>query len=382
MKEKWNKIVQQLPDPHVLQSWQWGEIKSEYGWEPTPMVWVEEEGGYRMAMGEDIVAAEADPSAAALVLSRGLPLGLRVMYVPKGPLLEDWCDERLRNQVLGDLSQYAGQEGAILIKIDPDVVVGEGIPDQEGAQENETGAEVKKLLEEKGWTFSDDQIQYRNTVLVDLTQPEDDLLMRMKSKTRYNIRLAKKKGVSVRRGGRDDMDLLYGMYAKTSVRGGFTIRGEDYYHTVWNAFFPSPGKRDQDPVAVPLIAEVEGEAIAAAVMFQFGDRAWYLHGMSTTKHREKMGTYLIQWEGMCWAKEQGCTVYDMWGAPDTFDKQDPMWGVYRFKRGFGGKVSRTIGAWDLPLKPLFYKAYTSLLPALLSVMREFGDRQTEEVAQN
>jgi len=382
MKENWNHIVHQLPDPHLLQSWQWGEIKSKFGWEPTPLVWVEEDGEYRMRIGDKIIGAETVPRAAALVLSRGLPLGLRVMYVPKGPLLSDWSDSRLRKQVLRDLGHYARQKRAILIKVDPDVVLGEGIPGQESAREYENGAEVKKLLEEMGWTFSDDQIQYRNTVLVDLAQPEDDLLMEMKSKTRYNIRLAKKKGVLVRRGNRDDMDLLYDMYAKTSVRGGFTIRGADYYYKVWDAFFPSPENQSLDPVAVPLIAEVDGEAIAAAVMFQFGDRAWYLHGMSTAKHREKMGTYLIQWEGMRWAKEQGCTVYDMWGAPDTFQKQDPMWGVYRFKRGFGGKVSRTLGAWDLPLKPLFYKAYTHLLPALLSVMREFGDRQTEEAAQD
>ena len=382
MKDKWNQIVHQLPDPHLLQSWQWGEIKAEFGWSPSPLVWVKKDGEYRMVTGKQIAGINTAPSAAALVLSRGLPLGLRVMYVPKGPLLDDWSDNGLRNQVLGDLNQYARKEGSILIKIDPDVVLGEGIPGKENAQEYETGAGVKRLLESRRWTFSDDQIQYRNTVLVDLTQPEDDMLMRMKSKTRYNIRLAKKKGVSVRRGNRKDMDLLYDMYAKTSVRGGFTIRGEAYYHTVWDTFFPSAELGDQDPVAVPLIAEVEGEAIAGAVLFQFGDRAWYLHGMSTTKHREKMGTYLIQWEGMRWAKEQGCTVYDMWGAPDTFEKQDPMWGVYRFKRGFGGKVSRTIGAWDLPLKPLFYKAYTSLLPAVLSVMREFGDRHTEEAAQN
>lgn len=380
MKKVWNEIVHDLPDPHLLQSWQWGEIKTEFGWRPHPLVWGQKGSGFEVYPGGEAHRLEGEPFAAALVLERSLPFGLSALYVPKGPLLEDWSDKKLRSAVIQDLMSFARQAGAVFVKIDPDVLLGKGVPGKRDAQECEPGKEVQDMLEDRDWVFSSDQIQYRNTVLVDLTEPEDEILMRMKSKTRYNIRLAEKKGVTVRRGSRRDMELLYSMYAKTSVRGGFTIRGQTYYETVWDQFFPSEEKDEYDPVAVPLIAEVEGDPVAAAVMFRFGERAWYLHGMSTTKHREKMGTYLVQWEGMRWAKEQGCTVYDMWGAPDRFEKDDPMWGVYRFKRGFGGEVVRTLGAWDYPEKPLYYKAYIKLLPKLLSVMREIGDRQTEEAA--
>ncbi len=93
-----------------------------------------------------------------------------------------------------------------------------------------------------------------------------------------------------------------------------------------------------------------------------------------------MATYLIQWEGMRWAKENGCITYDMWGAPDQFDKSDSMWGVYRFKSGFGGVVVRTIGAWDYPVKPLVYKLYTRLLPIILKALRKVGDSKTERAA--
>ncbi len=380
IKDVWNELIHQLPDPHLLQTWQWGKVKSEFGWQPQPLVWLRGKGGLKLVKGEEVLDVDEKPAAAALLLHRRLPFGLHIMYVPKGPLLEDWADQSLRFQVVQDLERLAEQGGGIFLKMDPDVVVGKGVPGEEDAETFSLGEKVRREWQERKWVFSPDQIQYRNTVLVDLTASEEDILMRMKSKTRYNIRLAGRKGVTVRRGNRSDLDLLYKMYAKTSVRGGFTIRSEEYYQTVWDLFLPAESKGEHDPVAVPFIAEVEGQTVAALVMFCFAERAWYLHGMSAEEHREKMPTYLIQWEGMRWAKDMGCTVYDMWGAPDRFEKDDPMWGVYRFKRGFGGRVTRTVGAWDYPVKPVLYKMYTALLPKLLAVMREFGDQATEEVA--
>jgi lipid II:glycine glycyltransferase (peptidoglycan interpeptide bridge formation enzyme) len=104
--------------------------------------------------------------------------------------------------------------------------------------------------------------------------------------------------------------------------------------------------------------------------------------MSIDKHREKMPNYLLQWEAMRWAKEQGCTRYDLWGAPDEIDKDDPMYGVYRFKDGFGARLVRTSGAWDLPLQSGFYSIYTRLMPLALSVMRAFGRRKTQGTLQD
>lgn len=354
----WNKQIENLPGAHALQTWQWGQVKSQFGWVPHALLWRDESG---------------EVEAAALLLQRPISMGgftmrLSVMYIPRGPLL-DGSNETLADRVVEDLQTFAREKGAIFLKIDPDLPVGFGVPGEEGASENPTGAAMQKLLNQKGWHFSDEQIQFKNTVVVDLTEDEEALLMRMKSKTRYNIRLAKRRGVSVRAGSLKDIPLLYQMYARTSLRDDFLIRSEAYYRAVWETFFKTG-------LAEPLIAEVEGKPVGAAVIFRFGGRAWYIHGMSLDEHREKMFNYRLQWEAMVRAKAAGCTEYDMWGAPDAFNKDDPLWGVYRFKDGFGGQVVRTLGAWDYPVRPLIYRFYSHVLPRVLGWMRSRGKSET------
>jgi lipid II:glycine glycyltransferase (peptidoglycan interpeptide bridge formation enzyme) len=357
---QWNQIVETLPGAHALQTWEWGQVKAKFGWEAHPLVWR---------------GSNQDVQAAALVLQRwvsrgGFALQMSVMYCPRGPLL-DWGNTALVNRVLDDLQRFARKQHAIFIKIDPYLPLGFGIPGEEGAQDHPTGKVIKDLLQERHWTFSDEQIQFRNTVVVDLTAEEDDLLMRMKSKTRYNIRLAERRGVSIRQGDVPDIDLLYQMYAHTAVRDDFLIRNQAYYQTVWQSFFESD-------LAKPLIAEVDGQPVGAVIVFKFGERAWYFYGMSLDEHREKMFNYRLQWEAMLYAKSAGCQEYDMWGAPDEFNEDDPMWGVYRFKDGFGGKVVRTIGAWDFPVRPIIYRLYNRILPKILGWMRNRGKSETQK----
>jgi lipid II:glycine glycyltransferase (peptidoglycan interpeptide bridge formation enzyme) len=163
------------------------------------------------------------------------------------------------------------------------------------------------------------------------------------------------------------------MYAETSIRDGFVIRDQRYYHVVWEKFIRSG-------LAQALIAEVDHEPVAGLILFVFAKKAWYLYGMSRQAHREKMPNYLLQWEAICAAKAQGCEIYDLWGAPDEFDERDPMWGVYRFKEGLGGKVVRHIGAWDLPVRPISYKISLQILPKILAVLRQRGiDRTRQQV---
>jgi lipid II:glycine glycyltransferase (peptidoglycan interpeptide bridge formation enzyme) len=232
----------------------------------------------------------------------------------------------------------------------------------------------------RGWTFSNGQVQFRNTVLLDLTLSEAEMLERMKQKTRYNVRLAEKKGVLVRAGTAADIDTLCRMYAETSVRDGFVIRDEAYYRHVWGTFMGMP-ITGTHPYAEPLIAEVQDEIVAAIFVFYFAKRAYYLYGMSRAAHRDKMPNYLLQWEAMKRAKSRGCTAYDLWGAPDQFNESDSMWGVFRFKEGLGGSVVRTLGAWDYPASPFWYKMYTQLVPRLLDVMRRRGRARTEHALE-
>ena len=203
-----------------------------------------------------------------LLLIRRIPIGglaawLSVAYVPKGPLM-DWTNRILRVQVLTDLADIARRQGAIHLKIDPDVRLASGDAAQDGApvHADPIGAEVESELSIAGWQQSHEQIQFRNTVILDLTAEEDAMLARMKQKTRYNIRLAGRKGVIVRPGTPADFDLLHRMYAETSLRDGFVIRDERYYRQLWNVFYEAG-------YLEPLIAEVENEPVAGILVFRF-----------------------------------------------------------------------------------------------------------------
>jgi peptidoglycan pentaglycine glycine transferase (the first glycine) len=363
----WNELIAGLPHPHLLQTWEWSQVKAGIGWVPMPFVWKDSRG---------------NPIAAAMILKRivptaGLSARLCVLYVPKGPVMA-WSDALLRRGVLDDLQNLAKRQGAIFVKVDPDVVLGTGSPNSEGAREERSGLAVLAELRQREWLFSSEQIQFRNTVLIDLAPSEDEILRRMKQKTRYNIRLAEKKGVSVRMGTLDDLPMLYRMYAETSVRDGFVIRDESYYLSVWRSFMQTPGldRRPAIPAAEPLIAEIEGQPVAAIFVFYFGGKAYYIYGMSRDAHREKMPNHLLQWEAMQRAKQAGCSTYDLWGAPETFDERDSLWGVFRFKEGLGGTVVRTLGAWDYPARPFWYRMYTEMIPRLLELMRSRGRART------
>lgn len=383
----WNTLIASFPDPHLLQTWEWAQVKSHFGWSPLYVVW--KNPGEAGAVIRDLTAATLGgqtPFAAALVLQRNIPIrtlsaNLRVLYVPKGPLMQDWGNSAHRDRVFQDLKELGRKQGAIFLKIDPDIRLGKGIPGEEGAQEFELGNQISNSLRHQGWVFSSEQVQFRNTLLVDLKPSEELLLAGMKQKTRYNVRLAMRKGVSVRIGTQDDLGLLYRMYAETSVRDGFVIRDESYYRFLWQTFMS--GDRSPDisdgPRALPLIAEVSGNPVAALVLFYFAKRAWYMFGMSREAHREKMPNHLLQWEAMRRAKLAGCTTYDLWGAPDEFVQSDPLWGVYRFKEGLGGVVVRHLGAWDLPIRPVIYKLYTELLPRILAIMRRRGRFRTQRM---
>jgi peptidoglycan pentaglycine glycine transferase (the first glycine) len=358
---QWNAITAGLPQAHILQTWQWAQVKARLGWKALPYVW-------RSAHGEIC--------AAALVLqrtipSRGLAARLRLFYVPRGPIL-DWADSLLRECVLDDLQILARRKGAIFIKIDPEVTLGTGVPGTPESVENPHGAAYLNSLKTRGWLFSDEQIQFRNTVLIDLAPHEEALLSRMKQKTRYNIHLAGRKGVTIRAAGLSDLSIIFKMYAETSLRDGFVIRDQAYYEYTWGIML-------QNQMAEILLAEVENQPVAAVVVFRFAGKAWYLNGMSRDLHRETMPNYLLQWEAIRRAKAAGCQIYDLWGAPDQFDETDPMWGVFRFKEGLGGSVLRTPGAWDYPVHPWLYGLYTRTLPRLLDVMRRRGRQQTRNL---
>ena len=349
---EWDQLLLQFPDAHILQTSQWAEAKKQNGW--TPMYY-------------QIGSNSQAPEGLALILRRQLSFaGLRfsVLYAPKGPVLH-WDDQSSVSRMLDALQDICRKEKAIFIKIDPDVLLGTGIPDTADEAPAPQGLALQAELKRRGWQYSQDQIQFRNSALLDLQKSEADLLAAMKQKTRYNIRLAARKGVRVRQGEVSELPMLYKMYAATAVRDGFVIRHEDYYLKTWRGFI-------QADMAKILIAEVESQPIAALILFHFNGTARYMFGMSTESSRDLMPNYLLQWEAIRLAKQLGCHTYDMWGAPEVFDESDSMWGVFRFKEGFNGTVTRTLGAWDYTTRPWLYRRYTETLPKLLNLLRRRG----------
>lgn len=356
---EWNDLIKTFPDPHILQTEEWKTIKNQFGWEPYQYIWSNSNRIF----------------AAALVLKRTISvvppyIQASVLYVPKGPLLVNWNDVDLRKNVIADLQVIAKLHRAMFIKIDPDIRIGTGIPGENVP--DELGMKISTELAGGGWQYSGVQIQYKNTVMIDLNSSEDDLLRHMKQKTRYNIRLASRKGVMVRIGSSSDFDMLYRMYAETSMRDNFAIREGGYYKSLWN-IFSSAG------MVEPLIAEVDDKPVAGLMLYIFGRKAYYMQGMSTSLHRVKMPNYMLQWEAMKRAKERDCVVYDLWGAPENFTSDDPMWNVYRFKSGFGGELIRNIGAWDLVINKLLYWIYLRALPIGMNILRRRGKTVTRDV---
>lgn len=320
-EQGWDELVLALQSPHVLQSSAWGALKGRWGWSV-----------HRFAWGPP--RAEV---AAALALVRPVGrTGQRVGYIPKGPLVNDPAAREAWAEVLPDLERWARSTGLLTLKIDP------GVPAR--------ASTVTDLLRAHGWRSAVTQVQFPNTMCTDLSVGTEALLAGMKSKTRYNIRLAERRGVRVRYGDEADLPALYALYVRTAARGGFGVRAWPYYRDAWVAFL----RREMGAL---ILAERDGEPLAAVFPVSFGDTAWYLYGASADHGREHMPAYLAQWESLRWAVERGCRRYDWWGGPTRMDEADPLWGVYQFKRGFGARMCEQIGAWDYPAKPLAFLVY-------------------------
>ena len=303
---------------HLLQTAAWGELKAAYGWS---------------------VERVQVQNRSLQVLLRHFPLGLTMAYVPMGP-----APGELRH-LLPALDDLCRRHQAFALKIEPD-------------ERDDPGFSAD--LAEQGFRQSAHEIQPRRTLIVDLRGSEDEILARMHQKTRYNIRLADRKGVSVHPW--QDLDAFGRMMLETAGRDSFGAHVPAYYRKAYELFHPSAA-------CELLVAEFEGEPLAALMVFAHGTRAWYLYGASKAKERNRMPTYLLQWEAMLWARRAGCASYDLWGVPDAdkdtleaqFTKRsDGLWGVYRFKRGFGGQLVRGIGAWDRPYRRTIYRLYRIL----------------------
>lgn len=339
-KERYNDFVKNHSKGHFLQLWEWGQVKRGMGWQPLPLI-LEEDG---------------DIKAALLILKRSLPLpGMKkcIFYSPRGPVA-DIENLELCRALFEGARKVAQDHGAIFLKIDPDVPVTNTdftqILKSCSFRKNETGLDFEGV--QPGFVFR-----------LDIRPSEEELLNNMHSKTRYNIRLAQKKGVHIRRAeGKEDLHKFYQVLVETAERDHFLIRGYEYFELIWEQMLVNGW-------AEIFLAEWEGNIVAATLALLTGEKAWYLYGASSNQYRNVMPNYLIQWEMMCWARENGCTLYDFRGVSGDLDESNPLFGLYKFKKGFNGDFTEFVGDWDMVYSPFFYILWTRALPVYMKTTR-------------
>ena len=332
---EWDDFVAGHPHGSLLQTTQWAQLKNRFGWH-SHRVWLRQDG--------QLVAG-------AQVLYRSVAFGaIKMGYIPHGPLV-NWDDDEQVAVLLNQLDQSAYQNRAGIMKLEPLLWEDELPP-----------AGWQAITQRHNLRIPSDTIQPPRTILLDLRPAGDDILAAMKQKTRYNIRLAGRKGVVTRPGTSEDFPTIASMYKETAGRDDFAIRPAAYYLDAWQTLYDAG-------LAYPFIAEFNGQPIAAIIVVRSGRRAIYMYGASLNEERQRMPNHLLQWDAIRWARSAGCTTYDFWGAPDEFVESDRLWGVWRFKAGFNGQITRHIGAWDYPARPGLYWLFTTLMPRYLNLLR-------------
>jgi lipid II:glycine glycyltransferase (peptidoglycan interpeptide bridge formation enzyme) len=341
---EWDRFVIAHPNGHVLQTSAWGELKSAYGWRAERLV---------VRTGQRLLAG-------AQVLYRPLVLGTQIAYVPKGPVV-DFKDRDACQCLFAALHRRCRSQRAILLKVEPDLYMGS---ERDGVEGGGPPPWVSLPYSAgPGFRPATQTIQPRRTILLDLTVSEERLLQRMKSKTRYNIRLAARKGIEVREGGSDDIHAFTRLMVITGERDDFGVHTPDYYERAHALLAPAG-------MACLFMATYQGQPIAGVMVFACGHKAWYMYGASGHEHRERMPNYALQWAAIRWARARGCRTYDLYGIPDEdketleaqfTERSDGLWGVYRFKRGFGGQIRRSVGAYDAVYnRPLYWLYHQAL----------------------
>ena len=330
--KSWDKLVLKNPDGgHIYQSYEWGEYKAQYDWLPTRLMW------------------ESGKSKVAIQTTRKSAAGFgTIWYLAKGPGMfprykPGKNDAHKFAKITEELAEYIKQADpkALMIMVDPEL--------QDGSFDPRTA----------GWKKSVHDLQFKATIIVDIDQDDEALLASFKQKTRYNIRLAIKKGVVIeQREATDDMvDTMYGLMKDTQGRAGFFLRPKEAFKRYWQSLAKSNQGRF-------FVAVHEGEILAAEFAMIFGDKAYYKEGGSSGAKRNLMAPYLLQYEVMRWARDRGAKEYDLIAVPPKakLTPEHSMYGLYQFKSGFHEEITEFIGGWEYPLNTAAYARWLKFEP--------------------
>jgi lipid II:glycine glycyltransferase (peptidoglycan interpeptide bridge formation enzyme) len=334
----WDAFVAAHPDGHLLQSSAWGALKSAFGWE---------------ALRVAVIDARGGPVAGAQLLLRRA-YGLAAAYLPRGPLLAD--DVRANEALLAALLRVSRRRRAVFLRLEPNLLEGDARADA-----------LHSWLQLRGFRPTS-PLQPHSSIHVDLRRGEGELLAAFSKGHRADIRRAERAGVAVRLGeSEDDLTAFFRIMEETARRAEFAIHSLGYYRRAWRTL-ANAGPHGGSAL---LLAEVAGRVEAAFLVLAWGAEACYLYSGASEAGLKSGANHLLQWHALHWAMARGCTRYDMWGVPDQFGqmagapeeqraaleeqaKSDPLYGVYRFKKGFGGGVVRYLPAYDYPLLPWLY----------------------------
>lgn len=313
--EHWDQFISNHPEAHFMQTGEWGELKVAFGWDAVRIT---------------------TRSAGSQILFRKLPFGLTIAYIPKGPIGENLVD------IWPEIDQICHDHHAIFLKVEPDVF------------QNDRSFQMDDFPDFKVSKYN---IQPPNTIILNIADNEASILQKMHQKTRYNIKLSARKDVTISTWS--DISSFHEMMITTGGRDKFGVHSMEYYQRAYDLFHPIG-------MCELLVAKYENKPLASIMVFARGKTAWYVYGASSEIERNRMPAYLLQWEAIRWARDLGCQGYDLWGIPDVPEqtleaefarRNSGLWGVYRFKRGFGGEIKRSVQALDKVYMPWLYSIY-------------------------
>lgn len=366
MNKQWDSFVAQWPDFELMQSHKWSQFKQATGWKAIRLAVLSDEVSSKNKNKDKDKDKSGQWLGGALMLIKSFPLALAsIAYIPRGPLIK-WENEMAVKSLLTAIHTQARQHRAIILKIEPPL---------------RYSPEVHATLEAYGFKQSQFNNQPQCSMLIDLTPDTDTILANMNATTRYNIRYSERKGVIIREATEADWDNFYKLMVTTAKRANFTARSEAYYRQQWDLLIGGN-------YAKLFLATYNNKILAVRMPAIFGNKAATLHSASSGLHKNLKPNELLMWHSIQWAKSQGCTMYDVWGIPDEVGhylsqnkpipkgKKGGLWGVYRFKQGFGGQFIYYAGAYDYVYsKPLYNLMNTTIFQVgSLEKLAQLGDK--------
>ena len=320
-EEEYTKFLENHERCNFQQSLEWAKVKTSW-------------------KSEVVLAEDSDKKiiGSLMVLIRKIPFFGNIMYSARGPVCDIHNMEVLQ-QLAEGAKELAKKYDAIVLRIEPDI--------------KSDDEEFKNIMLQLGFLIKDDAKNFRDEIqpryvfrLNTKGKTEDEIFKAFHQKTRYNVRLATKKGVTVKDGTREDLKDFHKIMITTGIRDGFITRPLEYFEKMYDELGPEHMKI--------LMAYYNGEPISGVIPIMYGNKTWYLYGASSNEHRNLMPNYLLQWEMIKIALNRKSDIYDFRGVPGIADDSN---GLYRFKKGFGAEYTEFVGEVYMPFKPLMYKSY-------------------------